>query len=182
VLGRCAASLARGLLQTGRAVCGWKLRLSRGSPCRAATRLRPTCTRKRGEDPQHLPTSLLCLPPSCPLLWDAHAPRRVDTAAPKGSGLLEAFLSVSLCLGSAHVSLSEPVHAQPGCGCVHVVCVHTGCGGCQCRPRAPWALTHLPVCVPCPEAECGPSWSQAAGPAHLPSGEGRGCVCISRVL
>lgn len=80
---RCAVRLAGGLLQAGRAVGSWKLRLSRGRSPLQGCHQAEACPRqeeRRGPAAaSHLPATA---PPPCPLLCDAHAPGRGDTATP----------------------------------------------------------------------------------------------------
>lgn len=134
---RCVVRLARGLLQTGQATCSWKLRLSRGgSPCRAATEPRPTHARKRGEDPQHLPTSPPHPPLPCPLLCDVHAPGRENTAVPQGLRLVGAP-SASFCASKVPTCpcmLEFPCIPAPGVlpGECAFVCARTQCVVCRC--------------------------------------------------
>lgn len=174
---RCVVRLAGGLLRTGQAVCGWRLRLSRdGSPCRATTEPRPPTPgrEERTTAPSHLPPRW---PPPCPLLCGVHAPGRGHTATPtaqaRGWGP-----PASLCASKVPTrpwmwDFRSRVCCQPACefvcactrrvsACAWSVCV-CDLGG---VPAVGLALLGphpiWPVCIPVPhQAECGPNQSQA---------------------
>ena len=158
------------------------------APCRAATGLRPTCTRRRGEDPQHLPPRHTR--PHRARYPVMYTPLRERTRLPpEGSGFSQGF-SVPLCLRSAHVSLCVGVfvHTRPrcvlplkclcaACACMYVVCVHTCRGACQLQA---WrSLGPNPAgqrASPTPRPEAGSAGARPQVPLASPLAQG-GDVC-----
>ena len=169
---RCIVRLVRGLLQTGRAVCGWKLRLSRGrSPLQGRHQSwgPPAPGREeRTSAPSHLPHSHPhCA--HCVVTW--HASRRREHGYPQGLrlgvGVILQHLSVPLkcprvlqCWSSMprctvqRVSVCARMYAVCGlqvCACPwrERVCLCVILGGVPAvglallGPRSIW-----PVCIP----------------------------------
>lgn len=125
------------------------------APCRAATGLRPTCTRRRGEDPQHLPPRS---PPRhtrphrarypvmyTPLRERTRLPPRAQ-ASRRGSRCLCASevptcpCVGSLCTPAPGVCCPSSVCVQRVRACTWCVCIRA-VGLASCRPGAPWAPT-----------------------------------------